>query len=250
MGAPPIEQLPTVPVGERAAVPGRTFAIGTKMGERYQLARFIAAGGMGEVYEAEDTELDVRVALKTLRPGLADDPEALARFRREIHVARAVTHPNVCRVFDLGVHEGPPRTPFLTMELVRGESLAERIAKQPPGRETARAILGQILAGLEAAHRAGVIHRDLTPANILLAKDGERVAITDFGIAVANADAAAAVTAGTPPYMAPEVLGGAPPTAASDLYSLGVVMFQLQTGRLPRVVRTFDEGKTVDFGTP
>jgi len=250
VGAPPIEQLPTVPVGERAAVPGRTFAIGTKMGERYQLARFIAAGGMGEVYEAEDTELDVRVALKTLRPGLADDPEALARFRREIHVARAVTHPNVCRVFDLGVHEGPPRTPFLTMELVRGESLAERIAKQPPGRETARAILGQILAGLEAAHRAGVIHRDLTPANILLAKDGERVAITDFGIAVANADAAAAVTAGTPPYMAPEVLGGAPPTAASDLYSLGVVMFQLQTGRLPRVVRTFDEGKTVDFGTP
>ncbi|HUH02654.1 MAG TPA: serine/threonine-protein kinase, partial [Kofleriaceae bacterium] len=242
-----IESLPTERLG--AEVPathtagGETLAPGAVLVDRYRVVRFVARGGMGEVYEAEDMELGARVAIKTIRPAIAGDPSAIARFRREIQVARTVTHPNVCRVFDLAHGEGPAGPlAFFTMELLRGVALDERLRRGPIARDEARGIMADVVAGLGAAHAADIVHRDLKPANVMLLADG-RAVITDFGLArpvgapkgsPAVADGSGDTTvAGTPAYMAPEVIAGEPPSRASDLYALGVVMTELQTGALP-----------------
>jgi tetratricopeptide (TPR) repeat protein len=225
------------------------FVPGEVVGQRFRIEQFIAEGGMGEVYVAEDLELGERVALKTIRPELANDERILARFKREIQLARKVTHRHVSRVFDLFFHHvdllGERRTVvFLSMELLQGETLSARIRRTGalPFVE-ARSIAAQLVAGLDAAHRAGIIHRDFKSANVVLVSDpdksggAERAVIMDFGLAStlrpsAQADPSGGL-AGTPAYMAPEQVEDGPLTAATDIYALGVVLFEMTTGTLP-----------------
>lgn len=194
---------------------------------------------MGEVYRAEDLTLQQEVALKFLPAELTGDPAALERFHREVRIARQVSHPNVCRVFDIGTAEGAP---FLTMEYVDGEDLGvllRRIGRFPEdkGLEIAR----QICAGLAAAHEQGLLHRDLKPANVMLDGRG-RVRISDFGLASIAGDVHGAdVRAGTPAYMAPEQLAGAGVTQKSDIYSLGLVLYEIFTGKRAYDAQTIAE---------
>ena len=191
----------------------------------------LGRGGMGEVYRAEDLKLGNVVALKFLPASLQKDAAALAGFHAEVRNARQVSHPNVCRVYDIGEVNGQH---FLTMEYIDGEDLASllrRIGRLPSDKalETAH----QICAGLAAAHDCGLLHRDLKPANIMLDGRG-RVRITDFGLALSSDDARARnETAGTPAYMAPEQIGRGEASVRSDVYSLGLVLYELFTGRLP-----------------
>ena len=166
------------------------FSPGQMVSGRYRIVRFLGRGGMGEVFEAEDCELKGRVALKTLLPLIASDGRMLARFKQEIQLSRKVSHPNVCRVFDLARHPADAAadvaTVFLTMEFLDGETLAERLRRE--GRMSpaeALPLLAQMADALDAAHRAGVIHRDFKPANVMLAPSGEgvRAVVTDFGLA-------------------------------------------------------------------
>jgi serine/threonine protein kinase/tetratricopeptide (TPR) repeat protein len=226
------------------------FTEGALVAERFRIVRFLGRGGVGEVYEAEDQELGGRVALKTLRRDIVPEPHALDRFRREVRLARRVTHPNVCRLFDVFRHL--PTRPgstgaevtFVTMELLEGSSLSEQLNRK--GRfqtREAMPLVEQIAAGLDAAHRAGVIHRDFKSGNVMLVPHetgGMRAVVTDFGFAHAAADEELTVTAtasggiwGTPAYLAPEQVAGGPVTAATDLYALGVVMYEMVTGKRP-----------------
>ncbi|MCU0254298.1 MAG: tetratricopeptide repeat protein, partial [Acidobacteria bacterium] len=217
---------------------------GDALGERYTVTRLIARGGMGEVYEAFDRELNERVALKTIRPELAGSAATAERFRREIQLARRVTHPNACRLFDLGIAEGP-RGPvsFLTMELLEGESLSERLRRTGAmDAATALPIVRQVAAGLDAAHRAGVIHRDFKSGNVLLVPEsgGVRAVVTDFGLArqvETGSDPAITMSGGglvgSPAYMAPEQVEGLELTREADIYALGVVLYEMRTGALP-----------------
>jgi tetratricopeptide (TPR) repeat protein/tRNA A-37 threonylcarbamoyl transferase component Bud32 len=210
---------------------------------------------MGEVYEAEDLELRERVALKTVRPEIAQDERAIERFKREIHLARKVTHPNVCRIFDLGHHQTPlggGGITFLTMELLAGETLSEQLRRT--GRlSTADAfpLVAQMASALAAAHSAGIVHRDLKPGNVVLvpSKEGEggvRAVVTDFGLArrlapsetVAAPLSSAGEIVGTPAYMAPEQVEGGEITLAADIYALGIVMYEMVTGTPPFVGAT------------
>jgi serine/threonine protein kinase len=160
---------------------------------RYKIVRVLGAGGSAEVYEALDVALGGSVALKTLRPVLAKHAVQLERFRREIQNARKITHLNVCRIFDMGLHgEDRAQRFFLTMELLRGQTLAERLTAGPAYTAAeALTVASQLCAGLQAAHEAGVIHRDLKPGNVMFANptptgSGERLAITDFGLALSD----------------------------------------------------------------
>ncbi|XXX74735.1 protein kinase [Sorangium sp. So ce134] len=200
---------------------------------RYELLGLVGIGGMGSVYRARDLELEELVAVKVLRRELSGSPEVIDRFRREVRLSRKVTHPNVARVFDIGEHEGDR---FLTMEFIDGEPLAALLARERKlavGR--AMDIVEGVCAGLVAAHRAGVIHRDLKPDNVLLGRDG-RVVLTDFGIARAIApDGEAGKTLGavlgTPAYMAPEQVQGATDIdARADVYALGAMLYEMFTG--------------------
>jgi serine/threonine protein kinase len=184
---------------------------------------------MGEVYRAEDLKLAQLVAIKFLPASLSEDAGALARFHSEVRIARQVSHPNVCRVFDIGDADG---VPFLTMEYVDGEDLASlirRIGRLSP--DKAIEIARQMCAGLAAAHERGVVHRDLKPANLMLDNSG-KIRITDFGLAsIAASMDGSDVKAGTPAYMAPEQLEGKEVTVKSDLYSLGLVLYEILTGK-------------------
>ncbi|MCU0293285.1 MAG: protein kinase [Thermoanaerobaculaceae bacterium] len=215
---------------------------GAVISGRYRIVRPLGRGGMGEVVEAFDQELGEHVALKFLRPELHADARAGERFRREIKLARKVTHPNVCRVFDVGHAEIDGRhVTFLSMQLLGGETLAQRIDRV--GRlSTAEALplVKQMAAGLAAAHEAGVIHRDFKASNVMLlpGSGGERAVITDFGLARSHgSDASVATQAGdlvgTPAYMAPEQVEGHEITTATDVYALGIVLFEMLTGTRP-----------------
>jgi len=217
---------------------------------RYEVVGFLGAGGMGEVYEARDRELGDRIALKTVSAAISLDDAAVSRFKAEVQLARKVTHRNVCRVFDFGIHveregdaDAPSLTPFLTMELIRGRALSDHIrAGKRFTDDEALAVARQIARGLEAAHEAGILHRDLKSDNVLLlpaSRDHYRVVLTDFGLAAAiMADAGdpgpsrGTSIYGTRAYLAPERLAGTRATAASDVYSLGVVMYELVTGTI------------------
>ena len=229
------------PIGGGRFTPGQIIA------ERYRIVALAGRGGMGEVYRAEDLKLSQVVAIKFLPEALSQDAEALARFHSEVRIARQVSHPNVCRVFDIGDAEG---LPFLTMEFVDGEDLASvvrRIGRLSPERATE--IARQICAGLAAAHERGVIHRDLKPANVMLDGAG-KIRITDFGLAgIAASIQGADVRAGTPAYMAPEQLAGKEVTAKSDIYSLGLILYEILTGKrafeaatLPELVKLREQG--------
>ena len=217
------------------AIGGGRFTPGEIIAERYRVVALAGRGGMGEVYRAEDLKLSQIVAIKFLPASLSKDAGALARFHSEVRIARQVSHPNVCRVFDIGDADG---VPFLTMEYVDGEDLASLIRRI--GRlstDKAIEIARQVCAGLAAAHERGVIHRDLKPANLMLDSSG-KIRITDFGLAsIAASVEASDVRAGTPAYMAPEQLEGKEVTVKSDLYSFGLVLYEILTGK-----RAFDAG--------
>ncbi|MGZ5437866.1 MAG: protein kinase domain-containing protein, partial [Pyrinomonadaceae bacterium] len=210
--------------------PGQgSFISGTVLDGRYRIVALLGRGGMGEVYKAEDLKLDHEVALKFLPESVAQDDAALTRFRTEVRIARQVTHQNVCRVFDIGEFEGRH---FLTMEYIDGEdlsSLLRRIGRLPA--DKALEVSRQICAGLAAAHGAGVLHRDLKPANVMIDGRG-KARITDFGIAGLEEDLKkGGVIAGTPAYMSPEQITGQEITVQSDIYSLGLVLYELFTGK-------------------
>jgi aminoglycoside phosphotransferase (APT) family kinase protein len=212
------------------------FAPGTLVNGRYRISGLLGRGGMGEVYRATDLTLGQPVALKFLPESAGGNVRILERFHSEVRVARQVSHPNVCRVYDIGEVSGAP---FISMEYVDGEdlsSLLQRIGRLPA--DKALEISRKLCAGLAAAHDKGIIHRDLKPQNIMLNKRGE-VVIMDFGLAAA-ADSLTGAEArnGTPAYMSPEQLKGLEVTAKSDIYSLGVVLYELFTGRRPYDART------------
>ena len=215
------------------------YVPGTTLIERYRIVSPLGKGGMGEVYRAEDLKLGQTVALKFLPKSLARNEEALARFTREVRMARRVSHPNVCRVFDIGEADGQT---FLTMEFVDGEdmsSLMRRIGRLPA--DKALEIARQVCAGLAAAHEHGIIHRDLKPANIMLDGRG-RARITDFGLAgLATEMKGEDARAGTPAYMSPEQFSGGEVTPKSDLYALGLVMYEIFTGKKPYEAATYEE---------
>jgi serine/threonine protein kinase len=200
---------------------------------RWRIERTIGRGGMATVFEATDLELDERVALKQLGPGLADDEDAVNLFKQEIRLARKIVHRNVCRIHDFGT-DGARK--FVTMELVEGRSLAERLGL-PPGLSLAEKleIFRDVLVGLRAAHAAGILHRDIKPANVMLSVDG-RSLVMDFGIARPLGKGPvgpAGTVVGTPAFMAPERLRAQSDDVRSDIFSLGVLLYQMITGHLP-----------------
>lgn len=225
-----------------AAVP--TLPDGSLISGRFRIKRLAGHGGMGEVYEALDEELGGRVALKIIRPELSIDPSFMGRFRREVQIARRVTHPNVCRIFDTGRDESTGRAlSYFTMEFVPGETLASRIARRGclPVAD-ALPLIRQMAEGLTALHEQGIVHRDFKPGNVMLTPgvDGaERAVITDFGLARATAEqdsqpvTRTGLVAGTPDYMSPEQLLGKAATSASDVYALGIVAYEMVTGQRP-----------------
>jgi len=220
---------PGRPVLTNPAQADSRFVAGTVLADRYRIVTLLGRGGMGEVYKADDLKLHQVVALKFLPEGLGLRGAALARFHAEARIARQVSHPNVCRVYDVGEVDG---LHFITMEFIDGEDLASllrRIGRLPA--DKAVEVARQLCAGIAAAHDAGVLHRDLKPANVMLDGRG-RIRITDFGVAaVAREVREPGVLAGTPAYMAPEQLTGQDASIRSDIYALGLVLYELFTGR-------------------
>jgi predicted Ser/Thr protein kinase len=219
----------TVPrLSATSSVDEGRFVPGTVVAARYRIAGLLGRGGMGEVYRATDLTLGQAVALKFLPEINASDDRALARFYNEVRIARQVTHPNVCRVYDVGVAEG---LHYISMEFVDGEdlgSLLRRIGRLPVDKavETAR----KLCAGLSAAHEKGVLHRDLKPANVMIDGRGQ-VIIMDFGLAGLAEQLQSDVRSGTPAYMSPEQLAGTEVTVRSDIYALGLLLYEIFTGK-------------------
>ncbi len=211
------------------SLPEGRFLPGALLADRYRIVALLGRGGMGEVYRAHDLTLGQEVALKFLPEVAATNPAALSRFYNEVRIARQVSHANVCRVYDLGEVDGQP---YLSMEYVDGEdlgSLLRRIGRLPS--DKAIEIARQLCAGLAAAHSKGVLHRDLKPANVMLNGRGH-VVITDFGLAaLADEIPRDEIRNGTPAYMAPEQLAGKEVTIQSDIYSLGLVLYEVFTGK-------------------
>jgi eukaryotic-like serine/threonine-protein kinase len=215
------------------------FTPGAILAERYRVIGLLGRGGMGEVYRADDLKLGQPVALKFLPRHLASERDRLERFYAEVRIARQVSHANVCRVYDVGEIDGQQ---FLSMEYVDGEDLAsllKRIGRLPP--DKALEIARELCAGLGAAHDKGVLHRDLKPANVMIDGRG-RARITDFGLAVAAGDVTDGEVSGTPAYMAPEQLAGKGASVRSDVYALGLVLYELSTGR-----RAFDGASVAEL---
>jgi serine/threonine-protein kinase len=213
------------------------FAPGTIIAGRYRVASILGSGGMGEVYRADDTKLGQAVALKFLPARLARDRVLLARLHDEVRLGRQITHPNVCRIYDIIDWENAH---FVSMEYVDGEDLSRLLRRI--GRlahDKAVDIARGIAAGLRAAHVKGILHRDLKPANIMIDSRGD-ARIMDFGLALGTGEDDGTI-AGTPAYMAPEQLRGQPATVQSDLYSLGLVMYELCTGKRAHNARTMPE---------
>jgi serine/threonine protein kinase len=217
------------------------FRPGEIIAGRFLVVRFIARGGMGEVYEVRDQFLqDDRVALKIIRPEIAADSSNLRRFEREVILARKVVHPNLCPVYEIFRCQDPtPPFLFLTMKLVQGPTLEAWLRIAPGHPPEAIEIARQLISGVSALHAAGIIHRDLKPNNIMLERAADRlnVSIMDFGLArlhqAETATMSVGMIAGTPGYMAPELFRGEPPSEASDIFALGVVLHQVFTGERP-----------------
>lgn len=221
------------PISDTALHLAQLFPPGTVLGSRYEILRVLGEGGMGAVYQARDKELDRLIALKVIRPELAGNPAILQRFKQELILARHITHKNVVRIYDLGEADG---IKFITMEYVDGEdlrSLLKHHGKFSPG-EAVR-IVEQVCRALEAAHAEGVIHRDLKPQNVM--RDGQgRIVVMDFGLARSLEEPGMTQTGalvGTLEYMSPEQALGATLDQRSDLFAVGLIFFELLTGRVP-----------------
>jgi tetratricopeptide (TPR) repeat protein/TolB-like protein len=224
---------------------GLTFQPGTLILGRFRVVRFIARGGMGELYEAADLELNEHVALKTIRPEIAANEKINQRFKREVQLARKITHPNICRIFDLFQHQS---VSFVTMELLEGETLSEFMEREGPlTLDRAMPIALQMSAALASAHAVGIIHRDFKSSNVMILRaagstNQPRVVVTDFGLAYSVSDTSRDTNPpvsldgdviGTPEYMAPEQLQGGAVTPATDIYALGIVLYEMVTGVQP-----------------
>jgi serine/threonine protein kinase len=214
---------------------------------RFRIVRLIGRGGMGEVYQAEDLQMGGHIALKTIRPDLLHNPQSTELFKREIQLAKKVTNPNVCRIYDVGFHPSsgdPDARMFLTMELLEGQTLSRRLAAGSMNAKEALPLIQQMAEALGAAHRVGIVHRDFKSGNVMLAPDatGTRAVVMDFGLARTAAQSQSALTnaatetlgaVGTPEYMAPEQLTGGSITPATDIYAFGIVIYEMVTGSRP-----------------
>ncbi|MEP6995757.1 MAG: serine/threonine-protein kinase, partial [Acidobacteriota bacterium] len=226
---------------ERSSASFASFQLlppGMQIGQRYEVVELLGRGGMGAVYRVRDRHLDRDVALKLIRPEIADDTATLERFKREIQLSSVVTHKNVLRIYDLGESDG---IKFLTMHLVAGDDLAaiaKREGKLPIPRILR--IFRQICEGLRAAHEQGVIHRDLKPENVMVSAN-DAVYLTDFGLAKSLEQSGMTQTGailGTPYYMSPEQVKGGEADVRSDIYALGVMLYEMCAGQLPFTGRT------------
>jgi len=220
-------------VTETLETPKEELTTGSTFARRYQIIEELGKGGMGKVYKAQDTDLKEKVAIKLLKPEIAGDKKTIERFRNELKFARKIRHKNVCQMYDLNKEEGAH---YITMEYVAGEDLKSmiRMMGQLSSGKTIF-IAKQVCEGLIEAHRLGVVHRDLKPQNIMIDKDGN-TRIMDFGIARSlktKGITAAGVMIGTPEYMSPEQVEGKEVDQRSDIYSLGVILYEMVTGRVP-----------------
>ena len=234
------------------------FAVGAKFG-RYEIRSKLGAGGMGEVYLAQDTTLDRKVALKILPPELAEDKDRMSRFVREAKFASALNHPNIITIHEIGEIDG---THFITTEFIEGETLKTRLERESLSLKSTLEIALQVASALDAAHKAGVVHRDIKPDNIMLSKAGT-VKILDFGLArlggnvLPDVEASGAsgtisgTLSGTLPYMSPELLRGERASSASDVFSFASVLYELFTGRHPFAGETpLDVFEAIECRTP
>lgn len=214
-----------VPVEE--LTPGSIFA------DRYQIIDELGRGGMGKIYKALDKEIDIKIALKLIKPEIAANKKTIERFKNELKVAREISHKNICRMYDLNYEGG---SYYITMEYIRGDDL-KKILSQMGQLSVGQTVpmAKQICEGLMEAHRLGVVHRDLKPSNVMIDNDGT-AHIMDFGIARSTKTEAltgSGVMIGTPEYMSPEQVEGKQADQRSDIYSLGIVLYEMLTGKLP-----------------
>jgi len=227
---PPFEDIAAT---ETIEAPREELTTGSTFAGRYHIIEELGKGGMGKVYKAQDTEIREKVALKLIKPEIAADKKTIERVRHELTTARKIRHKNICGMYDIGEANG---TTFITMEYVPGEDLKSFLRRSKKLTvETAVSIGKQICEGLTEAHKLGVVHRDLKPGNIMIDTEGN-VRIMDFGIArslSAKAVTVAGTMVGTPEYMSPEQAEGKEVDHRSDIYSLGVILFEMVTGQPP-----------------